>query len=205
MKKIRILGAGRFGIRAAEILSDHADILLIDKDMAVCQQAEEKGFRTVCADGVGYLTMLESSELPDMIIPSVPIHLAYQWIKQQIAPRQIPVPTEIISRLPNPMTGKTGEVYISYADFICPDNCPEPAEICTFTRQARKGTLYKLLESFSGEDFTSVVVRSRQLAPGIGGYTPQALSDALEQVRHAEKTILFSTACRCHGVMHAFL
>ncbi len=205
MKKIRIIGAGRFGIRAARILSDHADILLIDKDMTVCQQAEENGFRAVCSDGVEYLAMLKSSDLPDMIIPSVPIHLAYQWIKQQISLRQIPVPSEIISCLPNPMTGKTGEVYMSYADFICPDNCPEPAEICTFTREARKGTLYKLLESLSDEKFTSIVVRSRQLAPGIGGYTPQALSDALEQVRHSEKAILFSTACRCHGVMHAFL
>lgn len=205
MKKIRIIGAGRFGIRAAKILSDHANVLLIDKDMTACHQAEEEGFETVCADGVGYLNTQMTRDIPDQIIPSVPIHLAYQWVRQQIALRPIPVPRRIIPCLPNPMMGKENEVYMSYADFICPDNCPEPAEICTFTRQARKGTLYKLLESLSDEDFTSVVVRSRQLAPGIGGYTPQALFNALEQVRRSEKPIIFSTACRCHGVMHAFI
>ena len=148
---------------------------------------------------------MTGDNLPDQIIPSVPIHLAYQWVKQQIMLRPIPVPRRIISCLPNPMMGKEKEVYMSYADFICPDNCPEPADICTFTRQARKGTLYKLLESLSDKEVTSVVVRSRQLAPGVGGYTPQTLFNALGQVRCSEKPILFSTACRCHGVMHAFI
>ncbi len=205
MKTIWIIGAGKFGINAARTLAAHAGILLIDKDAAVCRKAESQGFDTVCADGVEYLSLhLGKDAMPDQIIPCVPIHLAYQWIKKKILMRRINIPINVIPLLPNPMPGKEGELYLSYADFICPDNCPEPAELCTYTGKARKGSLYKLLESLSCDDITSVVIRSRQLAPGVGGYSPQALFDALESVRKAKTPILFSTACRCHGVLHAF-
>jgi len=144
-----------------------------------------------------------------MIIPSVPVHLAYQWVKQKLEPefilQPIEIPKQILSKLPNPLSGKQGEMYLSYAEFICPDNCPEPAEICTHTGKARPGTLYKLLESLCCEDFESVVVRSRQIAPGLGGYESAALFAALESVRNSTKPVLFSTACRCHGVLDTFV
>jgi hypothetical protein len=204
MKTFWIIGGGKFGMKAAHALS--ADILLIDKDEAVCQKS---GIDAICADGAAYLSEHLKKNDPVMIIPSVPVHLAYQWVKQKLEPEFILQPTEIpeyiISKLPNPFSGKQGEIYLSYADFICPDNCPEPAEICTHTGTARPGTLYKLLESLSCDHFESVVVRSRQVAPGLGGYDSAVLFAALESVRKSTKPVLFSTACRCHGVMNAFV
>ncbi len=206
MKTVRIIGGGKFGMKAVRALLAHADILLIDKDEAVCQKS---GVTSVCADGVIYLTEHLEINDPVMIIPSVPVHLAYQWVKQKLEPefilQPIEIPKQILSKLPNPLSGKQGEMYLSYAEFICPDNCPEPAEICTHTGKARPGTLYKLLESLCCEDFESVVVRSRQIAPGLGGYESAALFAALESVRNSTKPVLFSTACRCHGVLDTFV
>lgn len=206
MKTVWIIGAGKFGMKAAHALSSHADILLIDKNEALCQRI---GMNAVCTDGVAYLSRYLEKNTPVIIVPSAPIHLAYHWVKQKLEPefilQPIEIPKQILSKLPHPFNGKQGEIYLSYAEFICPDNCPEPAEICTYTGKSRPGTLYKLLESLSCDDVESVVVRSRQLAPGLGGYEPAALFAALEAVRKSTKPMLFSTACRCHGVMHAFV
>ena len=93
---------------------------------------------------------------------------------------------------------------MSIADFICPDNCPEPPDICTVTRKPRPYSLFEHLEGVGTDRFTPVVIRSHQLAPGLGGYTPEMLYDTLKKVKNAVKPILFSSACRCHGVMNAF-
>ena len=49
-----------------------------------------------------------------------------------------------------------------------------------------------------------IVIQSRQLAPGVGGYAPSELFEVLSLVRSAETPVLLSTACKCHGVINAF-
>jgi hypothetical protein len=49
-----------------------------------------------------------------------------------------------------------------------------------------------------------MVVRSHQLAPGVGGYQPEALRRSLDAVSKARTAILYATACLCHGVIHTF-
>jgi hypothetical protein len=54
--------------------------------------------------------------------------------------------------------------------------------------------------------FESRVIRSRQLAPGVGGYSPEALLDLFENIKkrmEPGRTILISTSCRCHSVTSA--
>jgi hypothetical protein len=125
-------------------------------------------------------------------------------IKDRYVLKTTPIPEEVIMSLPNVFKGKMSEIYMSIADFICPDNCPEPEEFCTHTGKKRPFTLYKKLESIKYYNFRSVVVRSRQLSPGIGGYSPGALFHALDVIKDSTIPVLLSTACRCHGVMHAF-
>jgi hypothetical protein len=103
--------------------------------------------------------------------------------------------------LPNFLEGKNGDVYVSHADFICPDACPEPNEFCFFTGQERKRDMYDLLEEIDVCGFHPVVVRSHQLAPGVGGYKPEHLLQALQQVTITRTGILLCKACRCHGVI----
>ena len=212
MKSIWILGAGRFGLKAAKVLSrknKKADITVIEKNSELCRKIERYKVKTVCMDGIEYLYQnLKNTDYPDWIIPAIPVHVAYKWVSLKIKDsyifKTIPVPEGVITNLPNVFKGKNGEIYMSIADFICPDNCPEPEDLCTYTGKPRPLTLYKKLESIKYDNFISVVVRSRQLYPGIGGYSPGALFHALDVIKASANPVLLSTACRCHGVMHAF-
>lgn len=73
--------------------------------------------------------------------------------------------------LPNFIEGKNGDIYVSHADFICPDDCPEPDDFCFFTGQERKRNMHDLLKEIDLPGFRPIVVRSHQLAHGVGGCT----------------------------------
>lgn len=154
------------------------------------------------------MKVLSQHDRPGWIVPAAPIHVAFEWVVAStgltVGPWEIiPVPEEIDALVPNPQRGPRGQLYISYADFVCPDHCTEPYDRCTFTGKPRKGILYRLLGALSCPGFTSVVLRSRQLAPGVGGYRPDDLEASLQQVLAADGSVLYSTACYCHGVMDA--
>ncbi len=212
MKSVWIIGGGHFGLRAAELLSGkdfRMEITVIEKAKKVCEQIKGMTFKTVCMDGITYLdNNLKTQEYPDWIIPAIPVHVSYEWIRikllknHRLAP--IEVPDALIKNLPNPFKGENSEIYISNADFICPDNCPEPDKICTYTGKPRPKSLYETLASIRYDDFLSIVIQSRQLFPGLGGYTPKALFKALEEITALKTAVILSTACRCHGVMNVF-
>jgi len=212
MKSIWILGAGKFGLKAAKTMrrkNSRTEITIIEKKSEICNQIEKFDFKTVCMDGIEYLDQnLKGIDYPDWIIPAIPVHVAYEWVRLKIKGnyglKTIPVPEGVIMSLPNVFKGKRCEIYMSIADFICPDNCPEPDDLCTHTGKPRPFTLYKKLESIKHDNFCSVVVRSRQLSPGVGGYSPKTLFHALDVIKASTIPVLLSTACRCHGVMHAF-
>jgi len=207
-----VIGGGKFGLKAARVLrkadsSNHLKI--VEKRNAVCRMLNRMGFETVCTDGIRYLERnLVDPHYPDWIIPAIPVHVAYEWIRAKLSAGRtllrIPVPAALTHKLPNPTPGQAGQFYTSIADFKCPDNCPEPAEICTHTGKPRPVILHEFLKSIRHNDFKSIVIRSHQLAPGVGGYKPEELFSALQQIKTVQAPILFSTACSCHGVMDAF-
>jgi hypothetical protein len=207
-----IIGCGKFGLKAAETLSktDSSNkVTIIEKQGAACRQLERLGFEVVCSDAIQFLERnLTSTHFPDWIVPAVPLHLAHEWIKAKISAKytieKIVIPQDLFKALPNPIKGESGQLFISIADFQCPASCDEPADICTCTGKPRTMVLHEYLKSIQIEDFTSVVIRSHQLAPGVGGYTPADLYDALDQIRNTQSPVLLSTACSCHGVMNAF-
>lgn len=212
MKDIWIIGGGQFGLKAAKKLSRNnpeIDITVVDKDSTICSQIEKLSFRAVCMDGIKYLVEnLKDPDCPKWIVPAIPVHVAYEWIisklpgKYHLEPRD--VPDDVAKLLPNSMKGDNGELYISNADFICPDDCPESEEICTYTGKQRPGILHNVLATIQHKKICSIVVRSLQLLPGVGGYAPQDLFKALSEIAVSATPVLLSTACRCHGVMHAF-
>ena len=212
MKSIWIIGGGRFGVKAGKMLkrkNPDIDITIVEKNNNICNQTKKLSLKTVCMDGIAYLAKhLKGPDFPDWIVPAIPVHVAYEWIRIKLSEKYrletIEVPDKLITTLPNPLKGKKSELYISNADFICPENCPEPDEMCTYTGEPRPRILHRFLESLHYNDFHSVVIHSRQLSVGIGGYKPRALFDALTEVTNYRTPILLSTACRCHGVMHAF-
>jgi hypothetical protein len=205
-----IVGCGYFGSQAAEKLSQkdsHRKIIVVDKSKKALQNISRLPVQIAVCDGIIYLSQfLLTGQHIDYIIPAVPLHLAFEFILFQlkrmgVKRRKVP----LLSGLPNPTIGKTGDLYTSLANFLCPEDCPEPAKYCTFTRERRLKPLYKILNDLEGA-FETRVIRSHQLGPGIGGFRPRALMDLLEDIKRKKnsgKTILVSTASRCHGVTSA--
>jgi len=206
---IWILGGGRFGTLAAERLSPKVApnrVWVIDHRPERLAGVPE-GVETVIADAAEYLsTNLGVGEGPGWIVPAVPVHVVWEFIRKRLASdftlEALPPDAELLQTLPNVMTGEDGAMYASIADFMCPDNCPEPADCCTHTGKPRPVDMHSAISEFAADRFVPVVVRSHQLAPGVGGYRPAAIMDALEQVRASTRPVLLATACRCHGVLH---
>ena len=101
------------------------------------------------------------------------------------------------------MRGKGGVLYTSFATFRCPDDCDEPEGVCRVTRKDREANLYELIQRIELPDYKTLVVRSYQLTPGVGGYQLSTLWRLLQEVKSFDKKILVATACRCHGVINA--
>ncbi len=206
-----IIGCGHFGSRAAEKLLQkdaYAKIIAVDQNRRAFQKVSSLTVEAVVSEGRSYLEQffLEGRKA-DYVIPAIPFHLAFEFILSQLKSlggkrRKIPP----LSGLPNPMIGKTGDLYTSLADFLCSEDCPEPAQYCTTTKKRRPKPLYRILTDLKG-DFESRVIRSQQLGPGIGGFRPKALLGLLEDIKketNSGNLILISTASRCHGVTSAF-
>jgi hypothetical protein len=205
-----IIGCGHFGSRAAEKLlkkNPHSKIIVVDKNKKALQNVSRFPIEIAMSEGVSYLEQfLSHGRKTDYIIPAVPFHLAFEFILSRLKPLGVKrKKTPSLSGLPNLMKGKTGDLYTSLSDFLCPENCPEPAQYCTATKKRRPKPLYKILNNLEG-DFESRVIRSHQLSPGVGGFRPKALLDLLEDIKRKmapNRSILISTASRCHGVTSA--
>jgi hypothetical protein len=143
-----------------------------------------------------------------MIIPALPRHLASEWLKgylhKEFRIKQTEVPEEVRSFLPHTWRTKEGSLLISYADFRCPEDCPEPARYCTVTGERRGLALYQRLNQLTFLDFRVHVVRSHQLAPGLGGYKAGDLARLANRLRQeGPGRWLVGTACKCHGTLTA--
>jgi hypothetical protein len=141
----------------------------------------------------------------DWIIPMVPVHVAYHWLmKGPLAesgwqPTAVPAALEHLVRTAR--RGPEGELYLSRARHLCPDDCAEP-DICPVTDESRLSPLYQELASLILPGYQVRVIPSQQLAPGVGGYSPGELLNLARNLKALTGNILIVTACRCHGVIH---
>jgi hypothetical protein len=210
MREVWIIGIGQFGWLAAQRLSSRlpdTHFLLVDPDGENLSRAKGPRRTLIKEDGVHFLhASLIDRARPDWIIPALPIHLAAEWcllrLREQGWQRR-EIPETIHSLLPAPLVGPSGDVYVSHADFKCPDDCAEPRDLCTVTQERRKRNMFDLLADLPVSPFRPVVIRSHQLGPGIGGYRPSQLMDLLSRIDNGPPKVLLGTACRCHGVLTA--
>jgi threonine dehydrogenase-like Zn-dependent dehydrogenase len=175
-KAIIIIGAGHFGQRAVTLLSSvpHTSLWLVDRDVTKLKKIGNIGAERIAEDGIRFLANHFSQLAPStFIIPAVPAHVAFEWLRTYINKRgtveQVPVPKNFARRLPHPSDGREGSLLTSYADFRCPEDCPEPTNRCTVTGKKRGTPLYRLLTEAEPRGFSVHVIRSHQLAPGVGG------------------------------------
>ena len=208
MEEIWIIGVGRFGQIAFQRLSEAGkarQFVLVDPLAEKLLNCKGPTTRHVVSDGIKFIeTHLKNSHKPDWIIPALPIHLAAEWFLMHLGPnklRRIELPIELDILVPNPIRGIEGNLYVSHADFRCPEDCDEPRAICTITGKTRKQNMFDLLDNIDIEPFEALCLKSHQLGPGIGGYRPEQLIGLMQRVVQTQGAILLSTACRCHGVI----
>jgi hypothetical protein len=211
METFWIIGAGRFGTLAYQRLRQ-ADaqrrFILVDRSEKRLPQSNGPLLSTVCADGIAFLAQhLDQNHLPDWIIPTLPIHLAAEWLQRHFgiaAMQRVDLPDGLDAQLPHSQQGASGDLYTSYAGFRCPDNCHEPDDICMVTHKQRDVNMYRRLAELKIGAFSSLVIRSHQLASGVGGYRPAQLRQLAANAKQDPGHLLVSTACRCHAVVSAF-
>jgi len=205
-----VFGCGRFGsLAVGKLLKKNplSKITIIDHNKRAIQKVSHFPVDAIVCDGQAYLDQFFSEgRYVDYIVPAVPYHLAFEFILNQL--RRLGVkrrPLFPLRGLPSSILGKNGDLYSSFANFLCPENCPEPARYCTVTGKRRQKPLYKILQDLSGP-FDSMVIRSEQLGSGVGGFRSEillGLMEDLEKRMDSNLITLISTACRCHGVTSA--
>ncbi|MFZ1202109.1 MAG: potassium transporter [Desulfobacterales bacterium] len=212
MNTVWILGAGQFGEIAAVRLRlkyPEATLIVVDEDPSALREVEAVASTTVLGEGVAYLAQhLAVSGPPEWIAPAIPVHVAFEWIALRLAAayqiEKLAVPESVTHHLGRVVTGQGGSVYTSLADFTCPGNCPEPADLCFVTGKPRPVDLHQELAAVDPRLMMPVIIRSRQLSAGVGGFRPGDLFEALRKVQECHGPVLVGTACRCHSVLDAF-
>ncbi|RJR35358.1 MAG: hypothetical protein C4567_14760 [Deltaproteobacteria bacterium] len=214
MARYLVLGAGKFGRLALERLGGEdgqAAFLVVDRNPEALSQARELTLARVevleAEAGAFLAVRLQQGETWDWIIPAVPIHVAVSWLR--LGPlagaewEAAEVPPEAAALAPMAHRGREGELYLSRSLHLCSDDCAEP-QVCPVTGEPREVPLFEELAALKIPGYKIAVIASRQLAPGVGGFSPERLLALGRDVTRWEVKILVATACRCHGVVHGF-
>ncbi|MCK5539748.1 MAG: hypothetical protein KAI69_02375 [Deltaproteobacteria bacterium] len=217
MQRVHIIGCGKFGYRALEFYAQRRGpqtLILVDSDRENLLAGQKflsptnTPFSTSRLDAVDYLViLLDDPEAlqNDWIIPTVPFHLAFAVLRR--VSKRGSLPWISLPLLPNLFTGERNEIYSSLAEFLCPSDCPQPRTHCFHTGKKRDPSLLHLLaclESYQGgqgKKLPSLILPSTQIGSGLGGFPLRRLQRIISFINNrCPEPLLFSTACRCHGV-----
>jgi hypothetical protein len=211
-KSFIIIGAGHFGRRAVEKIlkrGQRARIKICDiNPIALDDIGNDKRVEKFVSEGIEFLLReMNKEEIPDLIIPAIPVHVAFEFVILSLSSsfhvERIPLTDNF--DLPNPFFGRDGNLYVSYADFLCPDDCPEPVDRCFATGKKREFPIFDRIGKIHIPDYSVKVIRSHQIAPGVGGYPGMELKRIIDEVEGSKGHFIIGTACRCHGVLSGLL
>lgn len=211
MASYLILGAGKFGRLALERLARQdgaATFLVVERQpaaLAAVQALAIPGVKGIVSEAGAFLAAHLGEDSPwDWLIPMVPVHVAAAWLLAGPLKgwETAAVPPELEQLAPFCWRGIQGELYLSRAAHLCPDDCPEPESVCPVSGESREEPLYAALAQVALPGWTIRVIPSRQLAPGVGGYPPRQLLALGRDLAGRTGRFLVATACRCHGVVH---
>ncbi len=211
-----VIGAGDFAKKYIPLLLDAyslTNIVVIDKNIAALQSLKHLPLTSLHMEGVSFLLKAED-EMGGCpwIVPLVPFHLAFYWLVEKLSSsfgiiKNLSFTRQMTELFPHPHLGAKGELYCSYANFVCPDNCSDSEDICAYTKQKRQGVLFETLRNIHIKDFDMLVVPSVQIIPGIGAYSLKDLCGLYQKVlsKGVNQKYIVATACHCHGILDSFL
>lgn len=159
----------------------------------------------------------------DRIVPTpVAPHLMYEWLRRRAGrfpgTRVEPLPMSSLPDTPAAMTAENGAGLLSFATWICPVTCIEPA-ICPETRGPKAWEMDEAVFAWArgkartGTPFDAVeLFRCRHHAYGIATF-PAALgvraARRLDRLgrrmrERAPRQVLVATVSSCHGIANLF-
>lgn len=200
--KFVIAGFGKFGQLALDRIQNafpSPEFMIIDTDPDTLNKVPE-GHTVVLADAVSYLCKSGNFLEDDIVLPMVPFNLVAECalsLKGDL--RKTALPEGLERFLPNPFRMDDHTIFLSQADFKCPDDCPE-GERCTVTGEFRL-PLYEYLEK---QDFGSaqlLLLHSFQVTPGVGGFRFGELMRLIDGI--GGSISLVGSSCKCHAVLTA--
>jgi len=198
-----VTGYGKFGRMAVRLLHQElpaAIVLVIERDPTRLAVGLRPGDSAVVEDAVHFLAHATGLAAESVIIPTVPFHLAARFLLARIPEaRQVSIPARLSCSAPHVHLLDASNLCCSRADFLCPDSCPED-DLCTVTGE-RRDPLFLELEELRIPGFSTVVLKSFQVLPGVGGYLYRDLCDLLHRARPGFNLVV--TSCKCHGIITA--
>ena len=157
------------------------------------------------------------SGAPDAIVPSPLMpHLMYEWLARRARqrwPHRVVEsrPVDAPSGIPWQRPGSDGTHYVSFAEWICPVNCIEPA-LCPVTRGERSWSMPPAVMAAAEEARRNgrnlagpVIFHCQHRAYGVGMFDTRAVVAGDELVRNVasagEVEVLVGTVSHCHGAL----
>jgi hypothetical protein len=228
--EIAIVGGGCYGTFYARQLSrakaagkaQYRRLLVVDRDPG-CRMARELGEaedrRLVTQDWDGFFDDFlappaSTDRRDDAIVPSPLMpHLMYAWLLRRAEARW---PTRLLESRPIPMPAGTpydtaapdGTGYVSFADWICPTHCIEPAT-CPVTRAPRTWEMGDALGGLARRLGAAgpVLFTCRHQTFGVGMLSVAEVLAGDAQVEEAGRSggpadLLVGTVSSCHGAVN---
>jgi hypothetical protein len=220
-RDIAIVGGGCYGsFYAAQLLAARERgavawrrLLVADRDPR-CRAAALEGVTLVVAEWDAFFDEFLADPADrdgDAIVPSPLMpHLMADWIVRRAEARW---PGRAIARESAPTPFDTpferaaadgGTRYVSFADWLCPVHCIEPA-VCPETRaprtweMAERCTTWAATQGFAGAAL--FVCRHRVFGVGMVDVDEVLAGDRLVATAAAECRVLVGTVSRCHGAV----
>ena len=97
--------------------------------LAAARALEIPEVEWVAAEAIAFLAANLRENSPwDWLIPMVPVHVAWAWLLAGPLKgwETAAVPEELEQLAPVRFRGPEGQLYLSRAAHLCPDDCPEP-------------------------------------------------------------------------------
>ena len=230
-----VVGGGCYGTFYARQLArakargvlTYARVLVVDRDPD-CQVTRElppsPERELVVRDWDGFFDEYLAAPLPrspaappSYIVPSPLMpHLMFDWLKR-LALRTWPDRSVVQQPLTDPVgtpydtLAPDGTRYVSWADWLCPTHCIEPAT-CPVIRAPRTWEMSETARavvdrlSKSREAFGPALFVTRHLTDGVGAFAVSDASAAAELMARAgasgrPSSLLIGTVSGCHGAL----